>query len=197
MTLMSPPGREQIVAEAQETKTAAEARYKDIATSIINVVYTEDETPLFGGMYSRPKTALFIAFKFYMESGFRRDVHLGLGRERLGRSGWNDHGRSWCMGQIMLGKRGDDSANTTPEGWSGKDLVQDTTKCVLATLHTLRRSMHACSGLPQAERLAAYASGSCDSERGKQISRNRMQAFQRWWAKGKDRYPQLNELSSL
>lgn len=206
MTLMSPIGRPQYIVEAQESREQAEARYKEIAQAIIDVSFDPQEDPIFTGRYGRSRTALFIAFKFYMESGFRRDVHLGLGRARLGKMGWNDNGRSWCMGQIMLGRKRveaepgvwvEESQSVTPEGWSGRDLVGDTHKCVTSTLRTIRRSLAACHSLPSDERLAAYAAGSCASERGRAISRARMSAFRRWTNKSWPTRPSVADIDVL
>ena len=202
MAQLSPPDRPQFVAEAKESKAQAEARYREIAEAILDVSFNPAEEPLFTGANARSKTALFIMFKFYKESSFRRDVHLGLGRARLGRQGWNDNGRSWCMGQIMLGRKSveiepgvwaEESSTTTAEGWTGTDLVQDTRKCAAATLHILRKSFGACAKLPPDERLAAYATGSCSSEVGRRISRSRMADFHRLAARAGASRPQATD----
>jgi len=202
MNTMAPAHRDHLLREAQESYAQADARYREIATNIIDVSFDPSERPLFGGAYGRAKTAMFIAHIFYLETGFRRDLHYGIGRERLSASGYNDNGRSWCLGQIMLGVKKvntgngmwtTDSASTTPEGWTGRELLADTNKCVRATLHTLHRSMGACSGLPLQERMAAYATGSCSSETGKRISRTRFSSFYRRWDLSNAKRPQVKD----
>lgn len=199
MNMMAPAHRDHLLREAQESYAQADERYLGIATAIINVAFDPAEKSIFGGPNGRSKTALFIAHKFFMESGFRRDIHTGVGRERLSASGYNDNGRSWCMGQLMLGvKRVDlgngkwttDSADKTQEGWTGRELLEDNDKCVRATLHALQRSISACSGLPFPDRLAAYATGSCSSETGQRISRSRYNSFVRRWSLSWPKHPQ-------
>jgi hypothetical protein len=190
MNMMSPAHRDHFLREARESHAQADERYLEIATAIIDVSFDPAEKPIFGGQYARTKTAMFIAHKFFMESGFRRDVHTGIGRENLPTI--NDYGKSWCMGQLMLGKKRidlgngkwiTDSASTTPEGWTGRELLADNRKCASATLHAIRRSISACNGLPFPERLAAYATGSCSSKIGQQISKNRYNSFRHWWSR--------------
>lgn len=188
MTAVSPPARPGLIfPEAQETQAQAETRYKEIAEAIVDG--SLQTTPLFKGEHGLSKTMMFVATIFYMESGYRRDVDLGLGRARLGRLGVNDHGRSWCMGQINLGKRTvidpsdgiaiDTSAALTKEGWSGRDLLEDRTKCVIATINMARRSFGSCYNLPRELWMTSYAAGRCDSEQGQRASRARMALFGR------------------
>lgn len=198
MNTVAPAHRPQFVKEAQESHEQADARYREIAEAILSVAFDSEEEPIFEGAFGRSKTAVFIMHKFYMESGFRKDVQYGLGRERLDSQGWNDFGRSWCLGQVMLGRKvvrtengkwTTDSAQTTREGWTGRDLVGDTEKCVRATLHIAQRSIAACRSLPAEEQLAAYISGTCESERGKAESRRRYRSFNHTWYKAWKNYP--------
>jgi hypothetical protein len=200
MNMVAPAHRQHFIREAQESYAQADARYKEIASAIITVAFDPSETPIFRGQNGRSKTALFIMHKFYMESGFRRDVQLGTGRERLSAQGYNDYGRSWCMGQIMLGsKKVQDgpgrwtttSAYVTQEGWTGPELLADNEKCVRATASIMRRSISACSKLPFSDRLAAYAAGTCESEKGQIISRTRYSSFSRLWNRAWPNHPQV------
>lgn len=189
MTAISPPARPGlIIPEARETQVEAEARYKEIAEAIVDG--SLQTKSLFKGEHGLSKTMMFVATVFYVESGYRRDVDLGLGRARLGRLGVNDHGRSWCMGQINLGKRSisdpdqpgvtiDTSATTTKEGWTGKELLEDRVKCVVTTINRARQSFGACYSLPREHWMAAYAAGTCNSESGQRSSRTRMSMFAR------------------
>lgn len=172
MISLAPPDRPHFVPEAQETPDLAKARYNDIAKAMVNVAYDPTFRPLYSGTRARLRSLSLIFAIAYMESGFRRDIDLGLGRHRLGKMGWNDHGRSWCMMQVNLGKNGDTSASNTSQGWSGLDLVQDRQKCFMAGAEVLRISMGSCPGASEGDRLRVYASGSCD--KGEHESRVRM-----------------------
>lgn len=183
------PGMESYIPEAHETRESALERYGEIAEAIATV---SEEDPIYKGKYAAPRTAVLLVAIAFMESGFRKDIDLGLGRHRDGRTGENDHGRSWCMMQVMLGKKqvrmadgtvDYDSTQRTSTGWTGRDLVNDRLKCFRAGRDVLRVSMGTCRSLPQAERLAAFASGNCESEHGRRASRSRMQLAWRLWDK--------------
>lgn len=191
MTSVAPPHREHFEAEAKESYAQADVRYREIAEAIVDASFDENVQPAFPGPRGRASTAMLVATTFFMESGFRRDIDLGTSRARLRRSGLNDHGRSWCMGQINLGitrvpdpeRPGtlkETSAATTINGWTGPELLADRRKCVAATINVLRLSMGACANLPPMERLAVYASGTCDNEAGRRASETRMRFFHRW-----------------
>lgn len=79
-----------------------------------------------------------------------------------------DHGESFCAFQLHM-----PGGVRTREGWSGEDLAADATKCVTVALRHLRRSFIHCQNLPAHERLAAYATGTCLSARGRRISADR------------------------
>lgn len=176
MVMLAPPERPHFVPEAMETRDQAMVRYQEIAQALVDTVYDPANAPLYSGKYGRERTTSLLLTIAYFESGFRRDVDLGLGRARLSRSGWNDQGRSWCMMQLNLGKKTvdgvEDSADTTEEGWTGRELLADRRKCFTAGLGVLRKSLRACRHLPWDQQLAGYASGSC--EKGAAASRTRM-----------------------
>jgi len=187
---MAPPARLSAAPGALETHQQAKARYAEIASAIATAV--ELEGPMFGGALPKHRTAGLVAVIWYLESGFRRDIDLGLNRVELARQGYNDHGRSWCMGQINLGKKlvpiTDDSGETvgwrwdsasSVYGWTGRELVEDRVKCARATIRALRRSVSACRHLAYNKRLAAYMRGKCSSEEGQWISEVRMRIFRR------------------
>jgi hypothetical protein len=199
MIALAPPHRPHYEPAAMESHAQADARYREIAEAIINGVFDPDVLPVLGGPRGRQNTAMLVTVWWHGESGFRRDVDLGLGRARLARVGWNDYGRSWCMGQINLGRKPrpdperpghwiEDSPLKTPEGWSGRDLCNDRRKCLLSTIRIMRGSVRSCHKLPNSEKLTAYAAGHCKSARGKQISRNRMRLFWRRLKKGRPDY---------
>ena len=103
MNVMSPPHRHQYEPMARESYEQADARYREIAEAIVDESFAGK--PAFEGKHARANTAMLVATIFFMESGFRRDVDLGIGSARLRHAGLNDFGKSWCMGQIMLGRR--------------------------------------------------------------------------------------------
>jgi hypothetical protein len=183
MVSLSPPDKQRCTV-AQETPDEAKARYQDIAESIVRQTYDPEIKPAFGGPKGRLQTTLLVTMMFFWESGFRKDVDLGLARGLTSKKGLNDFGRSWCMGQVNLGKKTwwnsetgekvEDSEKVTADGWSGRDLVSDHNKCVAATIRILRGSIYDCRDLPVEERLAAYISGKCDNKDAAAESRKRM-----------------------
>lgn len=189
LNILSPPDRTHYLKDAQETVEEARNRHALIAEALVDVAFDENEAPLYGGKRGRSMTALTMLSVAFHESGFRKDVDLGLGRHGRG-----DYGRSWCMMQMQLGKKiverdgakVEDSADKTQEGWSGRDLVEDRKKCFAAGLHAMRRSFMACQTglakkgttltlegkevtleedkvvpLPLHDRLSSYATGKC------------------------------------
>jgi hypothetical protein len=154
MMLQSPPDKGALagrfVKDAVETTEQRIERYQAIATAIATVAFDPNEKPVFGGRTGRFATASLLLAISWMESGWRRDVDLGLGKEARG------GGMDTCSMQIRLGKN-----EKTREGWDWQDIVNDREKCFRAGLHIVRRSFAACSKLPVEHRLSAYASGSC------------------------------------
>jgi hypothetical protein len=197
MNMMHPPHQTSFISEARESYAQEDARRREIVEAIVDHSFDISMQPLFTGEKARSASAMFLLVKMYAESGFRRDVRLGLAREKYANTGLNDSGRSWCLGQLMLGLKvipwngeyATDSATTTEEGWTGRDLVKDTNKCVIATLHVLKRSFGACRRLPSDQRLAAYAAGRCDSVQGQKISEIRFRAYRHWWRTTLHKHP--------
>lgn len=179
MTQFAPPGRPTWVPEAKETKIEAEARYESIAQDIQTVI--SEEEPLFKGPQGRIKTASVILSIMFHESGFRKDVDLGAGKQAKG-----DGGNSVCMMQLNIGKGRTFSWNTKKlrpalpadppdevmEGWTAKDVLADRKKCIRAGYRIIKLSFGATSGLPALEWLRVYASGRSDA--GSKESRSRM-----------------------
>jgi hypothetical protein len=139
---------------ASETRQERRERYEAIASALAVVTHTEK--PIYLGKQARWASAALVLAITRHESRWDRDVDLGLSR--------GDNGASWCLGQINLGPRG------RINGWSGQDLVEDRERCLRVTFQLARRSFGMCKRLLVAERLAAYASGSCD--RGRKVSRD-------------------------
>jgi len=208
MISLAPPHRQHWEPTAQESYAQADARYLQIAETIAQGVFDPEILPVMSGPRGRQDTAMLVVIWWNSESGFRRDVDLGLGRKRLARAGWNDYGKSWCMGQINLGRKPrpdpdnlgqliEESATTTAEGWTGRDLCNDRRKCLIATMNVMRRSIGVCRALPVDERMAAYVAGYCESEAGKRISRFRMQQFWQWRGKDRPNYTDAQVMASL
>lgn len=179
IALQAPPGRATFTPEAQETKEEALARYESIAKDVAEVVM--DEEPLFKGPHGRIKTATVILSIMTYESGFMRNVDLGLGK--LGKG---DNGRSACMMQINIGKgrtfdwnraKGrpalpSDPTEEVEKGWTQAELLADRKKCIRAGYRIIKISFRGTSGLPATEWLRIYASGK--STEGSTESRLRM-----------------------
>lgn len=148
MLSWAPPGKSKIE-HARETAEAGRARYEEIARAATSVCYDAQTPPLFFGKRGRAQTVALLLSVAYHESGFRRDVDLGLGPLARG------SGTDSCLMQLRVGK------GTTAEGWSHDDLIRDRRMCFRAGLALLRRSLGACRHLGTLDGLSAYASGRC------------------------------------
>ncbi|WP_394839914.1 hypothetical protein LVJ94_23785 [Pendulispora rubella] len=157
MTAWNPP------AEHREGEQAATERYASIAHDVAEVVLDSNEQPLFDGPQGRAQTALLLAAVASYESGFRREVDLGTIR--------GDNGRSWCILQVQVFGR-------TAEQWTGKELVEDRTRCLRAGLHKMHDSFEACKKLPQVQRLSGYTRGHCGPDPKAEW---RMRRALNWW----------------
>jgi hypothetical protein len=168
MLTASPPGRSRAPAEARETAAEGRARYERIAKDLAEVALDPAEAPVFSGKNARERTAALMLALAHHESGFRRDVDLGLGRP--------SRGRYWCMMQVAVDRslRG----GRTPEGWSGPDLVSDRSHCFRAGLHILQRASGRCSSAGPDAWLNLYTSGHCT--RGRRASQDRLGTYRRW-----------------
>jgi hypothetical protein len=196
MVSVAPPGRKTFYAEAQETKAEAEARYRDIAEDIVDVVYDPNTKVMFRGSNGRSRTVSIILSIMLHESGFMKNVDFGVGKYARG-----DQGKSWCLMQLNVGagrtikwntkhdrppRWGDDPADIF-EGHKGEELVNNRKLCIQEGLKVLRVSFSSCrgKGLPLNQRLRVYASGSC--ERGAQGSAGRMNTAIRWFQNTRDK----------
>lgn len=176
LTRYSPPGHKTYFKFAEETKEEALVRYNEIADDLISTVYDPSVKPLFSGPMGRQQTASILLGVMFWETSIRKDVDLGLGPHARG-----DNGRSWCLMQINIGD------GKTPGGLSGEDLVRDRKACLAEGLRVIRGSFGACWQLPLNERLAAYASGSCD--KGREKSKQRVGTGMRWFNNSKSLRP--------
>jgi hypothetical protein len=168
MLASAPPGRSRL-AGAEESPEDGRSRYAEIAAAVAEVVFDPGVAPLFPGDKGRLRTgALLLAIALH-ESGFRRDVDLGIGPHARG------SGVDSCLTQQRIGR------GSTPEGWTHEDLVSDRRKCFLAALGKVKKSLNACRMLPLEDRLAAYASGRCTA--GRAASRARMKTAEQFAAR--------------
>lgn len=151
--------------QAKETVEERTTRYEEIATDLAEVLDTEEKL-LFAGSRRKAHSGALALSVYYMESGFRKDVDLGIGKEARG------GGMDTCLAQIRLGKD-----QLTPEGWTWKDIVADRKKCFRASLRMMRRSLLACQKEPREHGLAAYAAGVCTLLSGQQKSRARWSVY--------------------
>ena len=159
MVSWAPPGLS-LIKDAVETPAEGRARYEEIAGSALRVAYDPAIPPLFGGPRGRAATMALLLSIAYHESGFRRDVDLGLGRLARG------SGMDSCLVQIRVG------AGRTPQGWSHADLVGDRDKCFRAGIALIRKSFGACRKQESLDRLSAYTRGRCLSHDA--LSRSRL-----------------------
>lgn len=170
MLSVAPPGQSKSPPEAVESESDGRARYADIANALAEVVLDADEKPVFAGNRGRERTAALLLAISHHESGFRRDVDLGLGR------GAHGGGPYHCMMQVSVKGR-------TPEGWTGADLTSDRRRCFRAGLHLVQRAHGACQAEGPDAWLRLYTGGTCD--RGAKAADERMTTFHKWL----ERYP--------
>ena len=154
-----------LYAQTAESKEDALARYESIAGDAAEVATDAEESPLFSGPSGRAQTALLMLSVASYESAYRKTVDDG---DNLG-----DGGRSFCLMQIRVGD------GTTREGWTGKDLVAERTRCFRAALHILHGSFNICHTLPVEDRMSAYATGRCFENAA--VSRSRIGRARSWW----------------
>ncbi|EYF08462.1 hypothetical protein [Chondromyces apiculatus] len=164
MVSWSPPGRSHI-ADAVETPEEGRARYEEIARAAARVAYDPTVEPAFRGPRGRAATLALLLAIAHHESGFRRDVDLGLGKLARG------SGMDSCLLQIRVGK------GKTSEGWTHADLVGDREKCFRAGHALVKRSFGACRKFEQLDWLGAYTRGRCVAD--EKASRSRMGLAQR------------------
>ena len=133
--------------------------HSDLAGALARAV--DAHPPLFRDDPDKRKTAAFYVALLFRESSLRNNA-IG------------DHGDSHCAGQIYL-----PGGAKTREGWSGADLRADVDKCLFVVARKVRESFAACASLPAEERMALYARGSCASDEGRRLSRDRSRLAKR------------------
>jgi hypothetical protein len=163
-----PPGKYLEPPENVETAADARARYQAIASAAAEVALDPNERSLFPGDDGRRMTAALLLVLSMYESGWKRDVDLGIGKhDKLVRASR----QYWCIMQIGVDGK-------TAEGWTGPELVADRTRCFRAGLHRLQRARGYCRAQGPDAWLRMYAKGSC-SDAGKTAD-TRMATARRW-----------------
>lgn len=170
--------------EAVETVEQATARYEEFARTVALVAYDPAESPLFGGADGRSRTAAVMLSVAFHESGFRRDVSLGVGSRARG-----DHGRSCTAWQFNIGSGKNISGHTCDE------LLADPEQAARDALRVLRVSMKSCAGLPVEERLSMYTAGRC--EPGQIASRSRFRMAVRWFDRRREAWQDRDIVAAL
>lgn len=178
MIAASPPERAVAVTthpDARETAAERLERYEGIAAAVARVVSAPGVHLPYSGRFARARTAALLLAVSWFESGWRKDVDLGVGKLSRG------EGVDSCLMQIRVG------SGKTAEGWDHADLTADRDKCFTSGLRKLARSFAQCRSMPLSDRLSAYAAGVCDSDRGRADSRKKFALADRWTAKNPPR----------
>ena len=166
MLATAEPGRSRFPVEARETPEEGRTRYAAIARAIADVSLDPQEAPVFTGEHARERTAALLLSVAYHESGWRRDVDLGLGPHARG------GGRYHCIMQVAV-DRGKHAS-----GWTGAQLVESRQRCVRAALDVLQRAKGSCRAQGPDAWLRLYTSGQCT--RGRKAAEARMHTARRW-----------------
>jgi hypothetical protein len=128
------------------------ARYTEIAVDMSEVIQTTPRLPYQSPISMAQTAAQMVAIDWH-ESNFKYAVDRGLGKRGLG-----DHGHSFCLGQILIGKR------KTREGWTGPELVADRKKCFRVQLRVMAGSIGSCRSMGPYAALSQYAVGHCEPD---------------------------------
>src|SRR6266567_3614595 len=83
MISWTPPGKSRL-ADAVESPEDGKARYAEIARAAAKVAYDPATKPLFAGPKGRAATLALMLSVAWHESGFRKDVDLGVGKHARG-----------------------------------------------------------------------------------------------------------------
>lgn len=144
--------------EARETAEERAERYAEIARDISDVVL--EDRPQASPTARRRTAALLFSIAIH-ESGLARDVDLGPCAPARLKIGGCDGGRAVSLWQVQN--------HDLP---TRKDAAR-------TALRLARRSLTACRHLPTRYQLAAYASGTCISEKGRARSAEIWKIFER------------------
>lgn len=163
-----------------ETVEQRRARYESFANDLEAVVFDPATKLPFAGPMARSQTAALLIGIAAHESGLAPDVDLGpCKRDTPATKLRCDSGHAACVLQVHVTVLQADGRRTTREGWTLEDLFADRQKCFRAGLAAARGSLGMCNAHGDEGRLAAYASGSCDSEAGLKGSRELWAYYQR------------------
>lgn len=170
MLTWQPVGRTPWLELRSETPEQTQQRYVELAEAAVAVAYDPANAPLFKGKKGRGKTAALIITIEWLESGFHNRVTTMRGDDKVR----SDGGRSWCAGQILLGRdgvgkrgRGSHIARLIPEGWTGQQLEDDPVKCSTVIYRFAANSFEKCRW----PTLGAYTGEGC---KGGPLAKNRL-----------------------
>ncbi|MEJ7728238.1 MAG: hypothetical protein WKG00_03400 [Polyangiaceae bacterium] len=145
-----------------ETEAETVARYTELAQAAERVA--AENPPLFdeqlgGRQVGRLRTLTLLLSISWHESAFHNRVTTNAGGDRQR----SDRGRSWCAGQVLLGRAGAPLPwhyrRLVPELWTGAELEADPHRCMTVVYRFLRQSMQRCAPAP----LATYTGEPCRS----------------------------------
>lgn len=162
-----------------ETYQQAQARRAEIVRDLLAVTQDPTEKGLFGGPTARENTALFmLAWSVKESGGWHLFVDNGKWRGDAKDNTFN--GTSWCITQQNIGggrtwawntkeyrvALPSDAPSDVQQGWLGKELIADRTKCWRAALRVFHHSVALCAkagitnkgGLINPDIFSAYAS---------------------------------------
>lgn len=193
MMTMTPPADPGHHEKGQETVEETTARYEEITEDLIEVVFDEENEPLFEGPDGRSHTAAVMLAIMFHESKFYR--HIDEGEDH----GRGDGGKSWCMMQIMAGHHPSrtgrwnvvhdrppywgDPEEEIQSGYTGRELVANRKLCFQEGLRIARWSFSRCGKRDLSEKLRVYASGKCS--KGGEASRARMYTAESFWRRSR------------
>jgi hypothetical protein len=160
------PGRSRFPKEARETLEEGRARYAAIARTIADVALDPEEPPVFTGERARERTAALLLSIAFHESGWRRDVDLGLGPQARG------GGRYYCIMQVAVDR------GKKASGWTGPELIENRSRCVRAALDILQRAKSSCRAQGPDAWMRIYTSGRCTH--GRKSADARLSTARRW-----------------
>jgi hypothetical protein len=154
-------------------------RYQSIAYDMATVTMDPEELPVFHGAKGRAQTALLaLSIASFESNGFRSDVDTA----EFSGDCRDEHGHSLGTPGSPTCKGGTFHAKCLAQIWPrrGERTITNRQDCFRVELSRIRESFGACRSLPFDQRLAVYASGTC--EYGHRESEHRVQRATRYWA---------------
>lgn len=132
------------------------ATYEEKARDAIAVIYTKENTTIFGGRWGRAMDLALLMKIAASEHAYIETVG-GIPEIR--------GGRSWCLMSLNIGK------GRTIEGWTGPELDASRIKCFRAGYNAMKRSFGGCRKHPFIYGLSVYNSGTCNNQDTASVNR--------------------------